>query len=101
IVTNRAARVQQRTEDVPLLIPRRAVGCCMVAVAGQDVGRAALERRGAGAIRRSCAGWIKEKVACASGIQVSRNVAVLAFAFIRKAAVDTRIVDLLREGLRI
>src|SRR5205814_9582463 len=45
--------------------------------------------------------WNKEKVACGSGIQVGRNVAVLAFAFIRKAAVDTRIVDLLREGLRI
>src|SRR5205085_12158444 len=101
IVTNRSARVQHRIEDVPLLITRRAVGCGMVAVAGQDVGRAGLERRGAGAIRRSWAGWIKGKVACGSGIEVGRNVAVLAFAFIRKAAVDTRIVDLLREGLRI
>ncbi len=65
VVTNSSPGVQDRVEDVPLLITCRAVGGGMVTVpvAGQDVRGAALQRRSGVAIRRGCAGWIKEKVA--------------------------------------
>src|SRR5262249_6908799 len=96
IVTNSSAGVQDRVEDVSLLITCRAVGGGMVTVTSQDVIRAALERRSVLGIGRSCAGWVKEKVPRGRSVQVAWNVPVLAFAFIRKAAVHARIVNLLR-----
>src|SRR6267143_7071445 len=73
----------------------------MVTVTSQDVGGAAVERRSGLAIGRSRAGWIKEKVACGNGIQVTWNIPVLAFPFLREAAVHARVVLLLRDRLRI
>src|ERR1700716_2075606 len=73
----------------------------MVTVASQDVGGAALQRRSGIAIGCSCAGWVKERVACGNGVQVAWNIAVLAFPLIRKAAVHARVVLLLRNRLRI
>src|SRR5438445_11673757 len=73
----------------------------MIPVASQYVRGAALHRRSSGAIGGGCAGWVKEKVARRSGIQVDWNIPVLALAFVRDAAVHARVVNLLRERLRI
>src|SRR6202007_1489246 len=87
VVANSSAGVQHRVEDIALLITGRAVGGGMVAVASQDVGGAALQRRSGSAIGRGCAGWVKEKVACGYAIEVAGNIPVLAFALIGEAAV--------------
>src|SRR5215469_4077471 len=101
VVTNRSASVQHRIEDVPLLITRRAVGSSMVTVARQDVGGAALQRGSAVAVGSGGAGGVVEKVTRRDGIQVAGDVSILTFTLIGEATVHTRIVDLLRDGLRI
>src|SRR6516225_2991032 len=73
----------------------------MVAVTRQDIGRAALERRSGTGIGRVSASWVIEKVARGSGVEVSRNIAVLPLTLIGEAAIHARVVDLLRECLRV
>src|SRR5215831_4157715 len=84
VVANGSTGVQYGVEDVPLLVTGWPVCSRVVAVTGQNVGRAATQRARAAAVGCGGTGWVKEKVTLCDCAEVARNVSVLSFTFIRE-----------------
>ncbi len=100
VVANGSAGVQHGVEDVAVFDPERRVRGGVVARPGQQVrGTARQARRGVAVIRG--ARHAGRGVALRDRREVDRHVAIGAFGLVRQAAVDGRVVDLLREGFGV